>query len=196
MGTNNKITINSGALVGFGGIVGCAGSGSSIGGSEISANIRVGVASTSADWTSYGIALVGGYVGYHEGDSILGLALTKKADVVWVNNNYCGYQIAVYGSYFIGGIIGYADGSKSLSTTRTYRVFRPNGWATVTVTEFVYNIIAYAKTTTYEFKNPSLNHFNSNASAKSGTTCGNIGPMSNDAWYYVHVNGTASGDGD
>ena len=120
--------INSGAMTGFGGIVGRAENGARILGSWVgrttNSSCAIGV-STSQFTNSHGATMVGGIVGYLKDDSFIGqstftasgssaVASRDRTQTAVINGT-----VTLRGAYFTGGSVGYADGSSSQGTPYT-----------------------------------------------------------------------------
>ena len=191
---NVKVTVNSGAVVGFGGLVGCLDGNSLLSHSGLDANVLVGFSDTSG-FSGYGLVCAGGIVGLQLGISRIGTAPTTIGNTVYFDVG-CDDSYTTYlrGAYFVGGIIGYSAGSKALTSPLTVPIFdmygRVTGETTLPINKHVVNIMANMKNLNVYYENPSQSYFTFNKGTIAGKTIGNIGAMSNEAWYCVGINGS------
>ena len=189
-----SVTISSGALAGFGGIVGRAETGSGIYYAAVS-GCSIGAADNTNFTTSSGIVMVGGIVGYLQGESLIGVAVAASSVGNIVQSTKIGVAtisgaVWLRGGYFMGAAVGYADGSETFSLISTSTIWTDKNGSTVSLAGlYILNIaveMASGSSVKIKFKNQVSSH-----SISSPTSTYNT----NRSRWAAHTNSRGSGIG-
>ena len=193
----DSITVNSGALCGFGGIVGWM-EGYCFLETAIIGGIWIGMYDLSETQFNGGAVLVGGFVGYMGARSIMKYnGSLNTAD----GTSHATNGITLFGSYFMSGAVGYcAEISNKLNSITTYNpitntttVYSSSSeYSSDNPTNFNHcNIVVNIPSVSWEIHNPT--RYNSGYTGDRvghyNATCGTIGAMTIYTSYYVYISG-------